>query len=324
MTKIDAAKKRLESSRWSTRQRGMEELIELGEIAVAMEFALKESVPAVLDSLLEATFPEPTDLLVHVLTMERGPNASLASRYHLPRGNYLYAEDAIVNSHWHKGARMPIPTVEGLGLAYVRSISPVLERMLDARMVNLEEAKRSGAKSGGVERFVDQEERHTWSGGSKRAVVAAIALSRMDVVVDSRFIKDLLVETRRAMEDCAERRVTIAELTWVLFNLGDVSLDDLLSSIGGPSRVLPDVATTLLKRGQCEEVARLVRDFGEVYFVEDEFCFWPLLDYMHYERLADIVSYGRHPTQPGSAYLRARRLGLAPPPWWEWLQAPPN
>lgn len=297
----------------------MEELIELGELVIAKEFALKESVPAVLDPLLEATFPEPTDLLLHALTMTRGPDASLASRYHLPRGNYLYAEEAIVEVYRRKGPRLPILTIEGLGLAYMRGIGPVLERLLRSSMVNLEDAKRSGEKSAGAGRFIDQEERHAWSTNSKRAVVAAVALSRMDIPVDSKRIQELLLETQQAMADCPEKRATIAELTWVLFNLDAAPLDDLLPLLEDGLRVLPDVATTLLKRRRFGEVSTLVRDFGDVYFVEDGFCFWPLLDHLRHEKLANIERYGRHRSRPAHAYLRARRAGLAPPAWWSWL-----
>jgi hypothetical protein len=133
MGALDEARNRLSSRRRDVRARGIRALLDLGRLDLLVEMAMQSDRDDVVMAAAEASFPEAPELLIKVLTVVRGPDAALASRYHLADGNYLYATDAILKLYRPRAGRLPILTIEGLGLAYMQAMAPSLGRFLRAQ-----------------------------------------------------------------------------------------------------------------------------------------------------------------------------------------------
>ena len=320
MGALDEARNRLSSRRRDVRARGIRALLDLGRLDLLVEMAMQSDRDDVVTAAAEASFPEAPELLIKVLTVVRGPDAALASRYHLADGNYLYATDAILKLYRPRAGRLPIRTIEGLGLAYMQAMAPSLGRFLRAQPENLESARaREGARAvGGVCVRVDESECHAWSGRSARAFAAAVAIRRMDQNLDTSLVEPLLEKVPAAMEDCFARYTAIIDLTWALFDASRRTLDDVIRAYDGKLCRLADVATTLLKRGLKSDLENLLASSHPIAFVEAGFVYWPLVNFLETRGLVNAEEYGHHPAQPWYGYRRARLRNIAPPPWWSW------
>jgi hypothetical protein len=107
-----------------------------------------------------------------------------------------------------------------------------------------------------------------------------------------------------------------------LFDQGLRTDLDFLLRVADPSTsgccALPDLALTLLKRGEENLLKRVVEDRPLVFFLAPEFCFWPLINWLETTQLLKADEFGK--TKNGSlhGYWQARKRGIDPPPWWRW------
>jgi len=128
-----------------------------------------------------------------------------------------------------------------------------------------------------------------------------------------------LTDGLETMGDCMIKRKTIAKLDWVLFDLGAVrshrKLFDYIEThiVAGSSDSLPDLLTTLLKRGERKEInrisRRIIKNGPGTALTNREFIYWPLSNYLDNH---GFLAFKNH------EYKEAMRRKIAPPPWWKW------
>lgn len=321
-SELAKALERCESKQFATRKRGLTTLVELGEREHVLRVALASTEGAMHEIAGELLYPEPVELLRHMLASARGPDAPLVARYQLPSCNYLYAEDAIAEVFEPRGKRLACDAIEGLGLACLRRMAPTLRKYLDAEILGLVEAEaRYGEKkaSAGVKIFVGDSRDWYLAADSEKALAAVVALRRMDQPVDPAILDRMESQLRAALalKSGREKRY-LGMLLWARFDVTGEGLREMIDTCSSVA-MHPDIATTLLKRGRTGEIDALVREVGDVYFEPMGFCHWPLVDYLASRKLIDVASLSGHSTHSCYAYSRARRHGLAPPPWWNWL-----
>ncbi|MDX2218481.1 MAG: hypothetical protein SF172_05605 [Burkholderiales bacterium] len=323
MKKLDEALGRITSKRASTRRRGYLELLELGEKERVLHAALTSSDAIAIDVACDAFFPEPPELLQALIKTQRGPDAGLVPRFHLPMGNYLYAEALIVEHYRGKGRRIPVDTIEGLGLAYMRGMAPAFHKLLDLPIENAVEELRPPAHP------VSYPEKYNapppgqdlLSVNGSRVLAAMIALHRLDHPVEDAVLQRLHDSVATALSDAEiAQRACLWKVQWARFDGGHH--DDLSGLVEGMQVVRdlgPDLATTLLKRARHSDLDALLALYDPVYFQPRGFVHWPLANHMEVRGLYrfSLPPAGQILVAPDD-YARARHLGLAPPPWWTW------
>jgi hypothetical protein len=319
---LDEALKRLSSRRSDVRERGVKQLEELGRTDLLLEMALDPDVydPFLIRWACEYHFPEPSALLVRDLVQARGPDAPLGFRYKLPKANYLYAEDAIITALRPRLSQLPIQTIEGLGLAYYRSVAPKLEKYLKGNIENLADAiaNRGPKARGGVVQFVNQPDHLCWSGEAMRVFVAAVALHRLDHPISLERAKQILADVEVAMDECYTKRIIIQQFHWILFELGQISLEDLLTK-DSRNYTIEDIGSTLLKHGRDADAAKLLGGAHSVDRIESGgFAHWPLMDFMESIGVENWRARRQHPASTWFGYVRGRKYAMAPPSWWSW------
>jgi hypothetical protein len=320
---VERAEEFLHHKRVDVREKGMRMLIDLAAWDQVLEHSLKEHHGRVLDLACGALFPEPVELLKHLVTVEKGPNANLEMAYHVPESNYVYAQHAIADVYRRRKNRLHPDVIEAIGLARLTALCPFLPRYLDARLMAVSDARRKlGPKAvAGIDVFVSSDGSDTWCRPSACAIHSAIALRRADQPVEVEQVERMLAEITTAMSsDCYTARWTHAALKWVQFDAG--VLDDLaevLSLVGSVPEVVGDFVTTFLKRGEQSTAARIAAAVPSVYLVCRGFCYWPLADFLNSQGILDVSRYGRHRTQAYYGYRRARLMGIEPPAWWSWI-----
>lgn len=314
----------LSSPRWRRRVQGMEILAELNLKEAILDHALKEKILAVVEVAAEALFPEPPELLRHMLTMAKGPDANLVIGFHIPKGNYLYAENVITDIYRPRKSRLASDVVAAIGYSYLqRAGADFLPRYLSASLMTHKTAfERLGPKAvAGVEFFQGWDGSDSWSRTSALAIEAAVALRRLDVAVPLSDIHRMLKELPEAIDAKHQvRLMTEARLEWILFDAGETADAGHLIALveRGATQIVADLATTFLKRKQFDAVVDLAGRFNEAHFAVDGFCYWPLINFLENRGLMDVGPYGDHRAGPLYGYRRARTMNLAPPPWWEW------
>ena len=323
MSKLDEALKRITSSRASTRRRGYLELLELGEKDRVLHAALTSGDEAAIDIACDAFFPEPAELLQVLIKSQRGPDAGLVPRFHLPMGNYLYAETLIVEHYRGKGKRIPVDTIEGLGLAYMRGMAPAFRKLLDLPIENAVEEMRLPARPAFYPDKYDAPPpgQDLLSVNGARVLEAMIALHRLDHPVEDVTLQRLHDAVTAALAAAEHAQRTWQwKVQWARFDGG--YHDDLAGLVDGMQvtrDLAPDLATTLLKRARYSDLDALLGLYDPVYFQPRGFVHWPLANYLEVRGLQQFAlpPPGQILVAPDD-YARARHLGLAPPPWWAW------
>jgi len=314
---VEHAEKCLASKRWSVRKRGMALLAELGEHDRILKYALREKVPAVIDIAADALYPEPVELLLHMVSVVKGPDANLCLRYHVPFGNYLYAADALAYAYHRRRMHLHPDVIAAAGLAELATFTPFLEKYLSALLENIKSARDRGVlrSTDGVCVSVNSDGSDTWTRAASCAIEAAVALRRIGIEFSPVNVNRMVFELPEAMHDCYQRRLTHAKLLWVLFDLGDDSLrSSVLNAVDDGMRdVVADVLTTLLRRRQFRDAEQLARRADVIYAHRGEFHFWPLCDFLDSRQL--LKSHFLHDDK----YRRARNHRIGPPHWWSWI-----
>jgi hypothetical protein len=315
---LSDAQKLLESASWSDRKDGMRILAALGERQLMVEYALVETVPAVLDIAAGALYPEPLELVLHMLRPVRGRDPRLHMRYQVALNNYLYAGTEIAALFARSRDGLHPDVIEAAGLAYLRPMAQYLPAYARAKLLTYARALRDHGRQAvaGVEILVSSDGSDEWSRASLCAVEAVVALRRMEEEVDRAEVSRMLGELDTAMDSskyCSRR--TRAMLRWVEYDAGRESDPGPLLRLGGdrPPACLPDLLTTLLKRGEYGDCERIARDTPDVYCWAPGFCFWPLVNFLEARGLLDVAD--KHGME---AYARARQSIIDPPPWWTW------
>lgn len=319
---LEKALERCRSKQFATRKRGMQTLVALGEREEVLRVALTDTEGTMHDLASELLYPEPVELLVHMLVSAKGPDAPLVARHQLPSCNYLYAEDAIVEVLEPRGKKLPYDTIEGLGLAYLRGMAPTLRKYLNTDILSIADATaRFGEKraTAGVRFFTGDPMDWYLCAESEKALAAVVALHRMDHPVDLAILDRMEQQLRSTLELTSGREIRyLGMLLWSKFDITGQGLQETMR-ICGSVAMHADIATTLLKRGQAGEIDSLIKATGDVYYMPEGFCHWPLVDYLANRKLLDIEVLSAHPTRSCYPYVRARKTGLGPPPWWNWL-----
>jgi hypothetical protein len=279
----------------------MEMLCELRAHELIVEYALKERDSTILGVASEGLDYHPPDLVRHFLTQPSSMFASLHMRFTVARGNFLYADDAIRSVYATRRSHT-LDVIDGIGLAYIRSLSNVLEKYIRVPLNPYEGATRTGANG--------------WS----RAVHAVVALARMDAHSDTAHAEDRLADAIREGSVLDTR----SKLEWALYDKGGPStIDDILGFVKqGAIGILPDLASTLLKRQEYDRLGSLVHEYPKVFFVTQEFCYWPLMNWIEVKGILAQKEFGGRDgiNEEGLyRYWRARERGEAPPPWWKWM-----
>ncbi len=302
-------------------------LCELRATELILQRALTETDSSILEIASEALEPNPPELVNHLLTQPSVMDASLYMRFHIARRNYLFAEETI-REVYSKRRTLTLDVIEGIGGAYLRSLCTVLNRRLSVPLELYEDALRSKGRKAvaGVEGGLES----GWARDGWNAILSTIALTRLDAEFDIREIMRLLDEAERVerelksrqdfrVNERADRKIlgTRAYLEWILFDKGVRVTPDPVHKLikQGAIEVLPDLANTLLKRGDDRFLPRLAREFTTVYFIADEFCFWPLMNWLH---RTGFLSKGEYAEGHLEQFWRARERGVEPPPWWKW------
>lgn len=321
---LEVAQALLRSTRWGSRESGLAMLAALGRNDLIVAHAQSETIPAILDRAAELLPQEPPEFLVRRLTMTKGVDAPLAFRYTLPFSNYLYAEDAVLPIVAAHATRIHPDVIEGLGLSYFRSAVPLLLRYIKRPLSTFAAAKaQRGPKAvANISISVSSDGSDTWSREAACALAAATAVCRLDVPPPLSEIRRLLQELPAAMSPSRYAHILArSQLTWALMEADQAPPDAVISILDErPTDVLPDLLTSLLKRGESSLVEDLSRRFSRTYSLSSgAFVHWPLADFLLHRGLVDPGQ----PWRPLEPYLRARKRNLAPPPWWHWLWSPP-
>jgi hypothetical protein len=322
---VAAALKRTESRRFDTRERGYRELAALGQRQRLLDAAIDTLDDAALKVACEVLFPEPPALVAAMVK-------SGEDRYYLEDGNYLYAEREIEAVLRPRARRLKVAAVEACGLAYLRSMAPALQKLTKGSLQNhaqkgvtLSPMDRLNIASG----FMRGPET-AFTADAERAVQAAVALRVMDCPVDPAEVRRLRSELDATFPPGGGSHLSwSALLDWVSVD-ADPAADPLsvayepafAPDAGWPTRAIAHVALTLLKRGQPGRIAHLTPGDESIRLLHRGFAFWPLVDCLVNLRLVVPDASWEHFTHHCFGYARARRLGLAPPPWWQWQSAP--
>jgi hypothetical protein len=329
---LDDINKRLASSRPTTRAKGMEQLIATGNVDLLVAHALAEKDKELISKAADLLFPRPpAELLCHLFSVWKQPTPLRAVEYWLPRSNWLYAEDAIFALYGKKTARLSGDVISAIGLAYLKSFAPSLRKLLDGRMVAAKTAfEKEGAKAlrgghytgkktatikpdGSFTIGWKHDLENTFAGDSQRTVEAAAALRRMDEPVDVGEIDRLIGEADACSIGPNFWRNLLG---WVRFDsAADRSFDSVMAGESLLLPRIPDYALTLLKRGLLAEIDALAAKFGPFSMYNRSFCYWPLLDHLEHRGLLKV----EEKWLGAPDYLRARAQGIAPPPWWQWI-----
>ena len=297
---LERAKALLSSDSKAKRKRGMEMLCELHANDLIVEYAMKERDSTILGIASEGLDYHAPELIHHFLTQPSSYFASLHMRFTVARGNFLYAEDTI-RSVYAARRSLKLDVIDGIGFAYLRSLSDVLEKYIGVPLNPYENTRGNGANG--------------WS----RAVHAIVALARMDAHSENAHAEDRLADAIREGSVLDTR----SKLEWALYDKGGPpTIDDILSWVKrGAIGILPDLASTLLKRQDYDRLGLLVHEYPKVFFVSQEFCYWPLMNWLEANGiLAHREFGGKDGIKEGGLYRywRAREKGLPPPPWWKW------
>ena len=92
----------------------------------------------------------------------------------------------------------------------------------------------------------------------------------------------------------------------------------------GVTEVVPDLGTTLLKRGNENLLGEVAREIVIVYFIEAEFAFWPLMNWLYCSGFLAKNQFGTaEDGRKGSLYpfWCAMEQAIDPPPWWHWRES---
>jgi len=339
------AERLIDSERFSTRLRGFQTLQVLGRHDLMMQHALEERDVRVLGFVEKCFSPKPKELIRHLSTVVRGCYSDLWLRFDMARGNYLYAEDALRDVLARK-KQLTIPTIEAIGLGYLRSCGEFLHKYLKGRMINWKVAREQCGPRAvyGVHPVGSNDGSGYWCRESEAAIQAALALARLDLDFDVEQVKRMLTEIPDAMPDAWMASGAIGQLKWVLFDkcVGREPYE-LLPFMSSPRPIGQDLATSLLKGKRFEELRRLIiqgvtydaegnhkatcnsgakvqviLEHVGVTFTDAEFCYWPIVDWLENEKLFDSGECARHM----QGYIEARKENHDPPPWWKWLSRP--
>lgn len=329
---LDDINKRLTSSRPSTRATGMEQLIATGNVDLLVTHALAEKDKHLISMAADLLFPRPpAELLCRLFSVWTSPTPLRAAEYWLPRSNWLYAEDAIFALYGRKTRTLDCGVIRALGLACLKSFAPSLRKLLDGRIVAAKTAfEKDGAKAlrggmytgkktakikpdGSFTIGWQHDLESTFAASSQRTVEAAAARRRMDEPVDVGEIDRLIGEA----EACSiGPNLWSSLLKWMRFDGAvDRYLDSFMADETLQLPLLPDYALSLLKRGLLSEVDALAAKFGPFSLYNRSFCYWPLLDHLEHRGVLKVDEKWLG----GPDYLRARAHGIAPPPWWQWI-----
>ena len=305
MTKMEVSLKkaieRLSSKRWPTRQRGIRELIELNKLELALEYALKETVPAVFDEVCHALYPEePIELIIHNLTATKGPDAALSSRFYLPYGNYSYANDEIASIYKPRAAKLPVKTIEGIGLAGITGLESSFVK-LSQKPITTKEDELSAA--------------------SQRTIASVMCLARLDFPQSVDNIYRLISEIQDSLPLSRKHEILILQLFWVLYANGVIGFDELFEKDNDCLSIIgADVITTALKAKDRSSLSKIIDDIGEYACLlgGEEFYYWPANDYLLSEGVVDINMRSIVCRTWIYNYWRARKYKVDPPGWWSW------
>jgi hypothetical protein len=332
---IDGAAALLASTSKAKRKRGMEMLCELHARELILQHALQERDAAVLGVVAQELDHHPPELVRHLLTQPSAYDANLYMRFHIARGNHLYVEETIRAVYFERRT-LTLDAIEAIGRAYLRSLSDLLHKYLSGTLDLYEDALRfQGPKAvAGVEGVA----KNGWSRKGWAAVLSAISLARLDAEFDLREIERLLAAAERIQSELPRREFwadevrgrihrtilgTQAHLEWILFEKGlRPTAEKVIGLVRrGTIEILPDLATTLLKRKEEDSLRELVREFSTTFFVAADFCFWPLMNWLESSGFLGrnefgVSEQGREGTL--TSFWRAREQRIEPPAWWQW------
>jgi hypothetical protein len=330
---LDDIKQSLASRKPSARAKGMEQLIATGNVGLLVAHALTEKDLHLIGYAVDLLYPRPPpELLCHLFSVGRSPTPLRAIEYWLPRNNYLYAEAAILDLYGQRIGNLAASVIRTVGRSYLKSFTASLAKLLGGSLVNAKTAvdkhgvkaltggdysgqrtvkkKPDGSLTTGWE-YLDLEK--SLSGESQRIVEAAVALRRLDAPIDMTEIDRLIGEA----ETCTVgAKHWSARLEWVRFDVAaDGFLDSVMARGSWNPAFLPDLALDLLKRDLTSEIQTLAAKFGPFSLYNPSFCYWPLLDHLDRRGILKVEEKWL-----GAAdYFRARKHGVAPPPWWQWI-----
>lgn len=329
---LEETRKRLSSNRYSTRQKGLQELLGAGLRDEFVGHLLQEKDAAVVCNAVDWIRPEvPPVLLVHMFHVGRQSTPMSAFASYAPQHNCLYAEAAIHAHYSPQGRKLTLDSIRALGLAYLRSFAPLLDKFIARDLETAGDAvAREGTRAlhGGRHEFKRQVDGVTytqlareWSTDSQKVLAALEAARRIDHAVPAARISALRAQVKAlAPEGLGPFLSAMTTLDWVEFD----SLDaDGLRGALAPGLERPrflslspyaaDVGTTLLKRGLPDVLGSLLDEGDPFRFYSPDFCHWPLMRHLEAtDRLRiDPKWFG------ADEYLRNRSLGIAGPPWAE-------
>src|SRR5262249_8593499 len=131
MPKLEEIRRRLSSKRFSSRKRGMAELLATGARDEFIARAIAEKDRALVVYAVEWLQPNvPPALLVHLFHVGRLPTPMSEVQFHLSHNNCLHAEAEILEHYSAQGARLALGTIEAIGAGYLRSFGPTLSKLL--------------------------------------------------------------------------------------------------------------------------------------------------------------------------------------------------
>jgi hypothetical protein len=329
---LEATRKRLASARYSTRQKGLQELLSAGLRDEFVRHLLHEKDVAVVSNAVGLIRPDvPPELLVHMFHVGRQPTPISAFAFYAPQHNCLYAEAAIHAHYAPQGRKLALDSVTAIGQAYLRSFAPLLDKIIARDLEIAEDAvARQGRRAlvGGYHAFERDIDRpvytqlaREWSTDSQKVFAALVAARRIDHAVPAERIAALREQVRAlAPEGPGAFLAAMTTLDWVEFDSLDThSLRSALAPgverprfMSLPS-FIADVGTTLLKRGLADTLEALVDEGDPFRFYSTKFCHWPLTRHLE--------AMGRLRVEPqwlgADEYLRNRSLGIGGPPWAE-------
>ncbi|WP_457337697.1 hypothetical protein [Rhizobacter sp. P5_C2] len=331
MFQLEESRKRLASKRYTTRQKGLRELLDAGLRDEFISHLLQEKDVAVVCNAVDWIRPDvPPALLVHMFHVGRHPTPTSTFAQYASTHNCLYAEAEIHAHYAHQGRKLALDSIETLGRAYLRSFAPLLDKVITRDLEIAEEAvAREGNRAtyGGSHAFVRQaaygvtftQLDREWSADSQKVFAALEAARRIDHPIPAARLAALRAQVReRAPEGLGAYLGGMTTLDWVEFDLLDA---DGLRRALAPGLERPrfvrlyaaDIGTTLLKRGLHDVLDALVRENDPFWFYSTKFCHWPLMRHLDATGLLRI-----NPEWNGAdEYLRNQSLGIAGPPWAE-------
>lgn len=334
MTSITETRKRLESKRFPTRQRGMKELLEAGYRDEFIERLLAEKDAALVSNAVRWIDPDvPPALLVHMFHLGRQPTPMSEIRSYLPYRNCLYAEAEIFAHYAKQGKKMAISTIDAIGYGYLRSFGPVLEKIVRCDLELAADAvERVGPRgiSGGENEFVRwaaPEHRHPnlaneWSADSQKVFAALAAMRRIDHPVAPQRLDALKSQVRQLLPEASPlHRVAMAQLHAAgLAHLGNAEFAAAVRALRTDGtevsrQLMPDLGTDLLKRGLHAELRSLVGEGDPHDFYAGKFCHWPLMAYLLQHGLVQVEPHWGEMAH----YLEGRAMNIPMPPWAAWV-----